>query len=633
MNFLQPGAPAALARLLADEMPVRVLCGGQPLDLTWESSASGAWRAQDGDLRLEVRAEPMASTRGVRWKLVLHNAGCEALAELGVRPLFARFDVEPERDRPTVRHMSGSWHYDGIYPPRAFRLHEERFLTSQHCKPVCIGSGSMGSAGEHVPILQFAVRDGANLVGLFVGFEWSTTWHLQASWERVAFTDNALSPLVLEGGVGLDDFRLEPGESLELPWLHLGFFECADWDAASDVQRRYTCEELAARFEGELPTPPVSYDHWFGIHQFFDCDDLMRQAEHAAELGCEYFCLDAAWYRSPADFMSGIGNWSQPDPEKFPDGVEPLSRRVRELGMGFGLWHLIQAAQPGTEVVQSHPELFHAPGGGLAFLRFDLPAGRQLALDVLRRWIDNWHLSWMRWECLDTDSWANDLDPSGKLAIAAQWGFYEVMDSIRREYPQLYIEGCQGGGTKLDWGMTRRTHGAWLSDQTVGPDLCRFMQTGALRFWPAHYLNMALAVHRGTGDVDATPHGLLSRMVGPVSFNGDIANWSTEATTLVREYVGQYKAIRHLLGGPVAFPLPQPRDTRDWDAVLIGEAHSEARLLFVFRIEGSDNVRFSAPNGEWRQVLGSEAAKLDATGDGLTVTLPPNSSALWRLDG
>lgn len=621
-------APRLLAETLRRLPPIAVTSGGDILSLPFERTEMGHYEARAGNLHVTLHCDYLPDYRALRWTTTLSNTGDTPLTNLGVLPLLLRLDADPALYSPRVRHLGGSYHYDGVYPPRAFRESEEVFITHDHCKPARIESGAYGSAFQDVPLLQFAVGRQGILAGFTVGFEWSGRWFLEAAWERNSFEGEARPDLLVRGNVGMETFRLEPGESVTLPRIHLVFAQTQDWDGLSNAFRRYVTESLAPSLQGDPPLPPVSYDHWFGIHQNFDVKDMMRQAERAAEIGCEYFCLDAAWYQCK-HWTDGPGNWFTPDPMKFPNGVEELSAHVRSLGMTFGLWHMLENAVEGTEFRTRRPDLFLYEGKPSG-LRLDLPEGRAFVLERLRYWCENWKVRWMRWESLAPD-WTYQHDPTGKLALAYVRGYYEIIDTLRSEVPDLYIEGCQGGGMRFDLGMVARTHGTWLSDHTAHPDVCRFCQTGALRFWPPQYLNSAVRVHRNTGDKESFAHNFLSRMVGTMSFNGDIAQWSEAAAKLAKQHVQVYKQIRFLLAQPVFFPLPQPRSPRDWDAVLYGDGSGAGQLLYAFRMEGPERLSIPMPQGqgEWKRLLGSETAQIEAGNGGVRLSLESNSSALW----
>ncbi|MCL5099425.1 MAG: alpha-galactosidase, partial [Candidatus Omnitrophica bacterium] len=386
----------------------------------------------------------------------------------------------------------------------------------------------------------------------------------------------------------------------------LVFFEGNGWTQLDNAQKRYIRERIAYKANGRPNYNKVTYDHWFGIHSGFDFNEMMRQAKRAAELGCEYFCLDAGWYGIGAFGASGKGQWDEPDPVKFPNGTADLKRLsdyCRSLGMGFGIWHQVETR--------------NGAGPSMDMATED---GRADALKTLRKWCTEYGLTWMRWEMVG----------SGGLEYIN--GYHQVMDTLTREFPDLNIECCSGGGTRFDLGMVQYCTSTWLSDHTANPEVCRFNQTGALRFWPAYFLNLAVRVHRNTGDQEAYAHNLISRMVGAPSFNGDIAQWSPQATARIRKLVDAYKNIRHLQSQPVLFPLPQPRSPRDWDVVVFGDGTGPGQLLYAFRMEGKDKVFVGVPSapGEWKLVMSSADARIEPAHDGFLLSLPPNSSAVWR---
>jgi hypothetical protein len=620
LNFAARFAPPALAATLTGQPPFEISLAQNRLEFS--ETEPGLLTGQSGALSAAVRYEYLAGYRALAWEIEISNTGTQPLSGIDIRPLYLPMALKPPQVLPRVRHLSGSWHYDACYPPRAFRVLEEAFMTHDHSKPLIIGGKH---AGEHVPILQFAIDSGQGLSGFFTGFEWSGAWELRAGWQAVSWSGEEISPFIVQGTMALEINPLQPGQALKLPKVQLGFFEGTDWTALDNAQRRYIREKLSARLQGEIPLSPVSYDHWFGIYKDFDLADLMGQAARAAELSCEYFCLDAAWYTSQHNFMDGVGNWDSPDPRKFPQGkqsIKELSRYVRSLGMGFGLWHLIQLAMAGTDALKDHAGLYRQQSGGIYdsyLLKLETPEGVDFALDTLRGWIREWDISWLRFESVPEDG------------LAYNQGYNRVIDALRREFPRLYLETCNGGGQRLDLNMAGRTHGNWLSDHTSNPEVTRFMQTGALRFWPPHFLNMAVTAFRGHGDAEATAHQVLSRMVGTLSFNGDIAQWSSDAVSLVRRYVELFKAIRPFQSQPVFFPLPQPRRVEDWDAVIYGDSHSTHQLLFVFRTLGEPSVTLHGPwaRGEWRRLAGSSGAALSVSNGGVTVHLPACGSALW----
>lgn len=83
--------------------------------------------------------------------------------------------------------------------------------------------------------------------------------------------------------------------------------------------------------------PPLTYNGWGDFKKLPDRTAVLKTIDTAAELGAEMFVLDAGWFgRERGNYVASCGDWTPGD--WFPDGLEPISDRVHELGMKFGLW-------------------------------------------------------------------------------------------------------------------------------------------------------------------------------------------------------------------------------------------------------------------------------------------------------
>ncbi|GMA88232.1 hypothetical protein GCM10025868_34820 [Angustibacter aerolatus] len=88
--------------------------------------------------------------------------------------------------------------------------------------------------------------------------------------------------------------------------------------------------------------------------------------------------LDDGWFGSRRDDTSGLGDWTV-SPEMWPDGLNPLFDRVRDLGMQVGLWVEPEMVNLDSDLVRAHPDwLLSAPD------RLPLVWRNQHVLDVAR---------------------------------------------------------------------------------------------------------------------------------------------------------------------------------------------------------------------------------------------------------
>lgn len=468
------------------------------------------------------------------------------------------------------------------------------------------------SSNFDLPIIMVKAGIDTGSPGFFIGMEWSATWCMHVAVEPDG------SCLELSGGIEIQDLTLDSGEAIDLPAVHIGFFENG-FEAGSNACRRYIHQRVIPYYQDGPMLPRVAYTIWPGIDAPYTDADVLPQIDRAAELGVETFIIDAAWYLG--DFPKGVGNW-EVDREKFPDGLEPISQHIRDKGMGFGLYFDPEYAVPGTLMAREHPEFFYySPDvpqtpvtGGMNFVdmvagrtpvarylyNFSMPAACDYLIEFLGGFIERYQLSYIRWDCNTRDIWATNsgrvltwrlVDPTGKVQFTYLDGLYRVWETITSKYPNLILENCCGGGRRIDFGTLARTRACWCSDQMNDPHLYQMTQLGGNTFLPGNYLGSSIGPIKGGGargnlDAGFTDLSFISRLAGGLFFHGRLAEWPPETTERAKHWVTVYKNIRHLLVREYYRLLPQPQSVEDWDACQFCDG-AECGIVFVFRWAGN----------------------------------------------
>lgn len=544
------------------------------------------------------------------------------------------------------RNPSSAWRHiyaqggttQGFYPPEAYRTCERTCVTGK----MRIESHALGrSSNLNLPFLISLASRSPNSEGLFCGMEWSGGWHM--TWDPVDAERSALSV-----GVKATDLTLMPGEVLTLPNVHIGFFKGGP-DAGTNALRRHLYTHVCPLYQGKRLRPKVSYDHWFGLDNRINIDVMKRQAKRAAELGIEVFVVDAGWFAG--GFPDGVGNWNSVDQEKFPDGLEPLAEYVRRLDMDFGLWFEIERASEGTQALRQHPELFISVPPTYSGNRLHLNLARRdaqdWAIETVGGWIRRLDLKWSRWDYnIEPQPFWDAVDPSGKIQFDYMAGLYHVLDTLMAAHPEWMVEGCASGGRRIDMGTMKRAHTFWFSDHSTSAAICRYMQARANRFLPGHLLNSSVAVscekklaHRH-GDGGFNDVSVLSRMLGKLAFDGDVASWSPALTGKMARWTKEFKAIRHLLVQDFYQLLPMPCTAEDADAVQFVSYGGDEAVAFVFagctgktfrlRLRGLDadlNYTVAQSPGDPPKAYSG----LDLMEIGIPIALLAKEAGLWRI--
>ncbi|MDL9978396.1 alpha-galactosidase [Microbacterium sp. ASV49] len=237
-------------------------------------------------------------------------------------------------------------------------------------------------------------------------------------------------------------------------------------------------DEMAARFHRHVRSipshpsrpRPVILNTWEAVYFRQDFGTLAALAESGAAVGAERFVVDDGWFLGRRDDTSSLGDWIV-DPEIWPDGLEPLADRVRELGMDFGLWFEPEMVNLDSELARAHPEWIFDAGHGPGLpsrhqhvLDLAHPGAYALVRDRMSDLVDRLGIAYIKW---DHNRYLLDAGhtPSGGPGMRAQTlAAYRLMDELHERHPGLEIESCASGGGRIDLGVLERTQRVWPSD-------------------------------------------------------------------------------------------------------------------------------------------------------------------------
>ena len=514
-------------------------------DSSWEYISS------DGQLmnRLTVRNEEA--------NVVVSCELC-AIGTIRTLPIHVLEPLHLEFEQSCVNwrqiHFAGGT-AEGVYPPVAFRKSDIAFG-----RGVKIESHPGGrSSNLHLPLLMSLFSEADDSEGLYCGLEWSGLWYMDFRPEE----DDRSS---LSIGIKVNGLILEPGETLRLPDVHLGFFKGGPSEGGNAL-RSYIHDHISAKYMKQPVIPAVSYNQW---PSKFDFNFLKEQAEMASKIGTEVYVVDAGWF--PGEFPLGVGNWDRTDEKKLPDGLEPLAACVRDLGMEFGLWFEPERAAENTTLHKRHPDWFYPGGEGRNF-HLDLanPSARKYLIEMLGGYIERLDLRWIKWDYnISPFKHWEAADATLKIQFEYIYGLYHVLDTLMENYPLCRMEHCASGGRRIDLGIIRRSHVLFLSDAyhfRHNPLLSRYFQARANCFLPGHLLSSWVSAQKEEDSMVDNDTAVLSRMLGHIGFNADIAGWSESQSETAAFWVKAYKQVRHLVAQRFYQLLPTPSSIEDWDAV------------------------------------------------------------------
>jgi len=288
------------------------------------------------------------------------------------------------------------------------------------------------------------------------------------------------------------DVTLAPNEEISLPRIL-----CYEFTNKTDMD----CWKLHNYMHTHYPRKamPVIYDTWMYCFDYISCENVIAQIAPAAELGVEYFFIDAGWFGKGKNWTKSVGDWEENTVTGFQGHMIDVANAVRAAGMKFGIWLEPERADPLSDSVRDHPD-FYIPGDvepGRYFLDFANPEARAWMLGVIFDLVDRYGVEYIK------DDYNADLvfDPHHTAHRAYHQGQRAFIRAIRERYPNIYLTSCASGGERMDLAAYTQFDSTWPSDNESPYTQFRIYKDTLLRMPPQGFERW-MALHSLTGYED-----------------------------------------------------------------------------------------------------------------------------------
>ncbi|WP_027483143.1 alpha-galactosidase [Deinococcus pimensis] len=257
------------------------------------------------------------------------------------------------------------------------------------------------------------------------------------------------------------------------PWIQVGLLG-GDADQALSRYRAFLLDELGA--PGASRAPRVYYNTWnaqergayYQGRAYTDgltLDRVLRDVDVAHRLGVDTFVLDVGWYTRAGDWLA--------HPERFPDGLHEVRRRLDRHGMHLGLWFDPMAAALDSDAFTRSPHLEATLGGKPAWR--DWPWGTEPAchMCLVSDYADHFvervaHLhrtlgvTYLKWDGVDQEGCDSPLHRHGDARHTpeerAERYAFEIGPALVRMAEAIHAR-CEGMVIDLDVTERRRAFG------------------------------------------------------------------------------------------------------------------------------------------------------------------------------
>jgi alpha-galactosidase len=576
---------------------------------------AGELRRRDGDWQLEAGTGHgleatfsfrfFPDTRAVEcWGEVV-NRGSSAVQGIGRSlTLDTSLRLSPGFGRPWVRSVNGNPTFPAYFPPDDFAVRDRQIVNAPGVIPplLILSSASNGrTSQDSLPCLILGDESGTE--GLAFMLEWSGLWSIELG-RTIDDPPSDEGGLPIRAGIWGLSLDLQPGQALPLPRLLIAAYD-GDLQAGGNALRRHIRRHVTPSLGGREVLPPVSFNQWCLFANDFTAEILKPAVDASAAAGLEYFCTDSGWFRG--GFSAGVGNWDDPDPAKFPDGIRAFADYVSDRGLEYGLWFEPERAHLESDLYRAHPDwfrdtpprppvkspqlrdtIFEDPD--YALLDFGLPEVQEWWIARIIRAYDEWRIRWIRWDfnINPRPNWEHGV-PAGQVGwaqIGHVQGLYRVLDEILAACPELLLEQCASGGHRIDLGTVRRGHTFWENDITDHTDIVRALQHGLNTVLPGNYANAQIFQPRH----DFTDYDFLSHGAGGFGYGGRLWEAPKADFERYRTAVERFKGYRHLLLGDYERPTGVPGRADEYARVVFSDGDESVSM--EFNVDGPGTTRF-----------------------------------------
>src|SRR5699024_10449620 len=232
---------------------------------------------------------------------------------------------------------------------------------------------------------------------------------------------------------------------------------------------------------------------WEANYFNFDSDKLLEQAKLAQELGFDLFVLDDGWFGSRNSDNGSLGNWTT-DLRKIPQGISKLASQIQSLGIHFGLWFEPEMLSIDTPIYKEnpdwiigHPDKNISHGRNQYVLDFANPKIVDNIYEQISSILSTSKIDYIKWDMnrYISEPFSNFLEKNNQKELFHRYilGVYDLLNRIRTNFPDVFIETCAGGGGRFDPAMLYFASQNWLSDDTDAVERLK-IQYGASYVYP-----------------------------------------------------------------------------------------------------------------------------------------------------
>lgn len=395
-------------------------------------------------------------------------------------------------------------------------------------------------------------------------------------------------------------WRLSKGEVFQTPELVMVYSD-KGLNEMSQVYHELYRTRLARGIWKEKERP-ILINSWEAFYFNYNEKELLKLAKKSKDVGIELFVLDDGWFGKRNDATSSLGDWDV-NKEKFPKGLREFSRKLKDIGMNFGLWIEPEMFNKESNLYKKHPEwILGEVGKNLSHSRYQyvLDFSKEEVVDYIYEMIakvmEDSEVNYIKWDMNRSFSemFSNGKGrcDQGKVEHKYIVGVYDLYERLITRFPNVLFESCASGGARFDPGMLYYAPQGWISDNTDAISRLK-IQYGTSLVYPLSSMGSHVSAspnHQSHRKVPLTTRGNVAYF-GTFGYELDLNELTEKELSVVREQIHFMKKYRELIQKGSFYRLCSPFEGNVTAWMVVSKDKKRA-LVGYYRISQPVNVGF-----------------------------------------
>lgn len=386
-------------------------------------------------------------------------------------------------------------------------------------------------------------------------------------------------------------WKLECGESFQAPEVVMVYTDKGLDAMTTAFHRLYKKHLIRGVYKDKKR--PILINNWEATYFEFTTEKLLSIAKEAAELGIEMLVMDDGWFGKRNNDNCALGDWKVNE-EKLNGGLKYLVDEVNKLGMKFGIWFEPEMVSPDSDLYREHPDWAIAiPGrpGTQSRQQFVLDLSRPEVVDCIYEQVAavlrSANIEYVKWDMnrqlTDIGSYRLAADRQGELYHRYVLAVYQMQDRLTKEFPNLLLENCSGGGARFDPGMLYFSPQIWCSDDADAIERLE-IQEGTALIYPLSTMGAHVSdcPNHTVGRITPFETRGIVALAGTFGYELDVTKIPQEDRDMIPDQVAMYHKYNDLVREGDYYRIASYSQNHKFDCwQIVSEDKSQALVTFV----------------------------------------------------